>query len=160
DLAGGAPQIIADAPNSRGGSWSRDGVIVFAAATTGGLKRLPATGGPISELPRPASAISSRWPHFLPDRQHYLFTAMLCPVETRGLFVGSFDGRPPTRVLPLEGEASYAAGRLLYVNQGVLLTRLFDPVTATMTGEPASIAQMVGSDTVLGRAGFSVTDGG
>jgi serine/threonine protein kinase len=160
DLAGGAPQIIADAPNSRGGSWSRDGVIVFAAATTGGLKQLPATGGPISELPRPAAAISSRWPHFLPDGRHYLFTAMLGPVETRGLFVGSFDGRPPTRVLPLEGEVSYAAGRLLYVNQGVLLTRLFDPATATVTGEPASIAQMVGGDSVLGRAGFSVTDVG
>jgi Tol biopolymer transport system component len=29
DVTGGAPQVLADAPQSRGGTWSPDGVIVF-----------------------------------------------------------------------------------------------------------------------------------
>ena len=160
DLSGGAPQNIADAPNSRGGSWSRDGVIVFSGTTTGGLKHVPAIGGTVSELPRPPGIISSRWPHFLPDGQRFLFTAMLGQVESRGVFVGSLDGRPPTRVLSVVAEASYAGGFLLFVNQGVLLARPFDPAKAVVTGEPVPVALMIGADATLGRAGFSVSDAG
>ena len=160
DLSGGAPAVIADAPNARGGSWSREGVIVFSGSTTGGLKQIPANGGTPSELPRPSGAVSARWPHVLPDSRHVLFAAMLGQAETRGVFLGSLDGRPPTRVLSLEAEASYVAGHLMYVNQGVLLARPFDLAKAAVTGEPVPIAQMVGADTAPGRAGFSVSEAG
>jgi serine/threonine protein kinase len=160
DLTGGAPQILADAPNSRGGAWSREGSIVFSGTTTGGLKVVPAVGGRMSELPRTEGIVSSRWPHFLPDGRRFLFAAMLGQVETRGVFVGSLDGRPPARVLSVASETSYAAGHILFVNQGVLLARPFDPTAAVVAGEPVPVAQMVGADTVLGRAGFSVSDTG
>ena len=49
DLAAGVPQVIADAAGDgpRGGTWNRDGVIVFAVPgyRTGGLMRVSAAGG-------------------------------------------------------------------------------------------------------------------
>ena len=42
DIAGGPPRVLADAPDPRGGSWSRAGVVVFALP--GGLYRVNASG--------------------------------------------------------------------------------------------------------------------
>jgi hypothetical protein len=52
DAAGGAsPETICDAPYPRGGTWSRDGVIVMAARSGEGLVRVPASGGAPEPLP-------------------------------------------------------------------------------------------------------------
>ncbi len=40
ELSGGAVQTICDAPSGRGGSWNKDGVIVFAPVAAGGLYRV------------------------------------------------------------------------------------------------------------------------
>src|SRR5439155_24317925 len=37
---GGPAQTLCDAPSGRGGTWNRDGVIVFAATGTSGLQRV------------------------------------------------------------------------------------------------------------------------
>jgi serine/threonine-protein kinase len=37
DATGGSPLVICDAPNREGGTWNRDGTIVFAPISTGGL---------------------------------------------------------------------------------------------------------------------------
>lgn len=68
DVGGGVPVVLADAPIARGGAWSREGVILFAATTTGGLMRVAAAGGtaaPATELLEGQSRHS--WPQFLPD---------------------------------------------------------------------------------------------
>ena len=69
DLGGGLPQVLADAPVGRGGTWSRDGVIVFAPSTTGPLMRLSASGGTAVMTTRldQTRHQSHRWPHMLPD---------------------------------------------------------------------------------------------
>ncbi len=53
DVGGGAPQVLADAPSGRGGSWSRDGFIVFAPTASGPLLRVSASGGPVAVLYAP-----------------------------------------------------------------------------------------------------------
>jgi len=45
EAAGGPAQVICPAPEGRGGTWNRDGVIVFAPSPLGGLFRVPATAG-------------------------------------------------------------------------------------------------------------------
>lgn len=45
DLTGEALHVIADAPSTLGGSWSVDGVILFALNVPNGLMQVPATGG-------------------------------------------------------------------------------------------------------------------
>src|SRR5262249_6732168 len=71
DISGGrSPQVICDAPNGRGGTWNRDGTIVFAPDVWVGLHRVPSSGGTPVEITRPdpsRSEMSHRWPVFLPD---------------------------------------------------------------------------------------------
>ena len=49
DLPDGMPQEICEAPSGHGGTWSRDGVIVFAPSTNGPLYRVPAAGGRLQQ---------------------------------------------------------------------------------------------------------------
>jgi serine/threonine protein kinase len=45
DIAGGPPQVLANASSGRGGSWNRAGVIVFAPTNSSALMRIAASGG-------------------------------------------------------------------------------------------------------------------
>ena len=68
DLGGGSPQALTDA-TARGGTWSADGVILFARTIGGPLFRVPASGGEavaVTKLDRqnepPVSAVPARRP--------------------------------------------------------------------------------------------------
>ena len=76
DASGGPPQVICDARNGRGGTWSREGVILFAPATTDPIHRVAAAGGnstPVTVLDEKSGQASHRFPVFLPDGKHFLF---------------------------------------------------------------------------------------
>ncbi len=82
-------------------------------------------------------------------------------VDTHGVYVGSLDEGQPTRVMPAETAAVYAApGYLLLVSQGVLAAYPFDAARATVAGEPVSVAQAVGTDDGTFRSAFSVSAAG
>jgi serine/threonine protein kinase len=53
DVAGGPPQTLADAPYPFGGTWNRDGVIIFGANVGSPLQQLPAGGGAATHNVRP-----------------------------------------------------------------------------------------------------------
>ena len=160
DLAGGAPQTIADAPAPRGGTWSHDGTIVFAPASAGGLMRVASTGGTPVQVTKDV-AFQSRWPQFLPDGRRFLFFAFTGSQETRGVYLGSLDGGDPIRVTAADSAAVYAPpNRLLLVREGTLTALPFDPTRAVVTGDPVAVAQSVGSTIGYGRAMFAVSDTG
>jgi hypothetical protein len=77
---GGAPVVIADAPEARGGTWSPSGDIVFAPdVILAGLSHVPAGGG----TPAPATLLevskgdnSHWWPHYLPDKTQIRLTIL------------------------------------------------------------------------------------
>jgi len=51
EVSGGQIQVLCDAPNGRGGTWNRDGVILFTPDGLGtGLYRVPSSGGSPVEL--------------------------------------------------------------------------------------------------------------
>jgi eukaryotic-like serine/threonine-protein kinase len=145
DLTGGAPVALAEVSSARGGSWSRDGVIVFAPALDGGLMRIPAAGG----VPQPATHLTGgqrsqrghRWPHFLPDGRHFLFNS-LGEGDSRGVFVGSLDGDPPVRLLD-GASASYASGHLIFVRAGTVNAAPFDLNRLTLTGDSVVMLQRI-----------------
>jgi Tol biopolymer transport system component len=159
DLAGGTSQVLADAPAERGGTWNRDGVIVFAPAAFGPLMRVSSTGGaPVAVSRFTAGQGSHRWPQFLPDGRRFLFFMGFGTSATRGVFVGSLEGGEPTRVLEAETAATYAPpGSLLLVRQGVLVALGFDPTSGVVSGEPILVAQGVGSDPGIARGTFAVS---
>ena len=77
DIAGGPALTVCDAANGRGGSWSQSDVIVFTPSVREPLFRVPAAGGtatPLTALDDVAGESSHRFPWFLPDGRHFLFT--------------------------------------------------------------------------------------
>src|SRR5215813_3375101 len=86
--AGGPVQVICDAPIGRGGTWSHLGVIVFAGDTGVGMRRVSAAGGPVMMVPgfeqKVPTTTSYRWPVFLPDGKHFLYTSVDFGADLRG----------------------------------------------------------------------------
>ncbi|HXV62438.1 MAG TPA: protein kinase [Vicinamibacteria bacterium] len=168
DLATGAVRELCDAQFGRGGSWSRDEVIVFSPATAGPLLRISATGGepvPATSIPPGDRGHAHRWPHFLPDGRHFLFFLDWSAPGNRllsGIYVGSLDAEEPKLVSSgITGNVSYAAGRLLFVQDRRLMALPFDPVRLEPTGLPAPIGeQELEKDLAFSRSGFSVSDTG
>jgi eukaryotic-like serine/threonine-protein kinase len=162
DLAGGAPQSLADAPYPRGGTWNADGVIVYAPSVADPLMRVAATGGTAAPVTRLVPGEGShRWPQFLPDGRRFLFLMATGQSQTQGVYVASLDGDEPKRVMPAETAAAYAApGYLLLVSQGVLTAHAFDAGRTTVMGEPIPVAQDVGADDGAFHSAFSVSAAG
>ena len=85
-----------------GGTWSQDGVIVFAPNVTGPLYRVAASGGtpsPVTRLDVEAGEISHRDPWFLPDGTHFLYAAVKAANQATTIRVGSLDSPAESRVL-------------------------------------------------------------
>ena len=94
DLASslGPVQTLADAAESRGGTWSPNGAIVFARNIEDGLYTVSASGGEVTRvttLDRGKLENSHRWPHFLPDGRRLLFLARSAAPEHQGIYVGT-----------------------------------------------------------------------
>jgi Tol biopolymer transport system component len=158
DVAGGAPQALSDVPGARGGTWNQDGVIVFAHQQSG-LMRIAATGGTPEVLTHLAAGQGShRWPQFLADGRRFLFLCTLGKPTTHGVYLGSLDGREPTRLLPGETAALYAPpGYLLRVIDGVLVAHRFNPDRGEVSSESVSLAQPVGTDDGTYHSAFSIS---
>src|SRR5262249_42661031 len=107
NIAGGV-QTITDAPNSPSGTWNSDGVILFALTSTGPLQRVRATGGPAMPVTKvnPPKQVSHRFPRFLPDGQHFLYF-VVGDTESRGVYVGSLDGKEPKRLFDADSAAAF-----------------------------------------------------
>src|SRR5262249_35232522 len=98
NLAGGPPLTISDAPAGRGGTWNRENVIVCSPGTNGPLLRVPASGGtpaPATQLDDAYGETGHRFPQFLPDGRHFVFTAVVgtcCPAAKPGrIKIGRLD---------------------------------------------------------------------
>src|SRR5262249_35107132 len=132
-LNGGAISQIARAPLGKGGSWGKDGTILFAPNFQSGLYRVRAEGGePVeaTNLDRPMHT-THRWPQLLPDGKHFLYFAGshsgTASPEGNGIYFASMDAKVNRKVLATDGNAVFADGYLLYRSGVALQARRFDP---------------------------------
>jgi Tol biopolymer transport system component len=129
-LGGGVPEVICDAPSGRGGTWSKNDVIVFAPLTTGPLLRVPADGGAPVEVVRPDSARGEtglRFPCFLPDGRHFLYVGLPRRREGFDVFVGAVDSKERRRIMSAGSAPVYAEpGYLFFEHSGRLVAQRFD----------------------------------
>ncbi len=159
--AGGPPLVICDAEDGRGGTWNQEGVIVFAPRTFSHLMRVPASGGtpqPVTQLD-PLKYVANRWPHFLPDGDHFLYLADSPPGGQSALRVGSLRNRDSRSVLEEVTEGQYSDGLLFFARRDVLLAQPFDVGRLTLGGEPRAVVQDI-ARLHSGRYAFAVTPGG
>jgi eukaryotic-like serine/threonine-protein kinase len=162
EASGGPPQTLCPAPAGRGGSWNRDGTIIFTPTPTDPIYRLPATGGSPHRVTTldPAHITTHRWPCFLPDGNHFLYFGGH-PLLNGGIYVGCLDGSEHKLVLQGYLNAAYAPpGFLLFVRDGTLVARRFDAQQFETTGDDFPIAEMVMADPFVQRALFSVSENG
>jgi len=147
DLESGTVQTLSDAPTPRGGTWNREGTILFAPSGNGALYRIPATGGRPEQVTeqRPQES-SHRFPQFLPDGHHFLFWVS-GPPEVRGVYVGSLESKEHHRLFAADGPATFLApNHILLVRERVLYAQRFDPARLALIGEPFPVASGVSSD--------------
>jgi len=165
DIGGGAPQTLASAPTGRGGTWSRDGIILFTADSQPGLStimRVAATGGAVTQVTHLSKGgASHRWPQFLPDGRRFLFFSGFGTPDTQGTYVASLDGGEPSLLSPTTTQALFVPPRsLLFVRQDTLMAVDFDAARGRVNGEPVLIAQPVGTDSGVALAAFSASTTG
>ena len=161
DATGGPPQALCEAVQSRGGTWNRDGVIVFG--TNGGvLQRVSSIGGKPAAISKLAPGQAGhRFPSFLPDGRHFLFQGnSRTSGEETGIYVGSLDPIDPKRLMGASSSAIYAAGNLVFVRDGILFAQPFSATTLEFSGEPVRIADRIETDVFDGVIAFSASDNG
>jgi eukaryotic-like serine/threonine-protein kinase len=160
-VGGNSAQTLCNVPSGRGGTWNRNGTILFAANIGGGLYRVSDAGGEpvaVTTLDPAGEENSHRWPQFLPDERHFLFVVRAAR-EHAGVYVGSLES-PETRHL-LSGAFSFASAvgqRVFFVKDGGLLAQSFDPDRLQLLGEPSVVAQQVASGSPSGFAAYSVSE--
>jgi Tol biopolymer transport system component len=160
---GSPPQVLAAAPFPGGGTWNRDGVIVFTPNVFDPLYRIPASGGtavPVTKLgPREEAHRSAS---FLPDGRHVVFMADARRTEDHRIKIADLDSG---KVLDLFGAVSNVAfaqpGFLLFVRAGSLLAQPFDPKRLRLAGEPVVVGEsLTESGATNHRFEFSVSESG
>lgn len=147
DVRGGTPQTLADAPSGRGGSWNRDGVILFSAQASAPISRVSASGGtvtPVTAFAPDQGIFTQYWPQFLPDGRHFLFYQRSIRNDEQGTYLASLDSPDKTLVLEGSGRSVYASGQLLSVNEGILFAQAFDDRTYRTSGDPVRLSDGVG----------------
>jgi len=140
-LAGGAPRILADAPRPHGGTWSGEWLLF---STEKGIYKVAADGSRLTLLTSIDTArgeYQHAWPEFLPGGRRYLFLIRSSQSEREGLYFASLDGsQPPARLMRAASRAAYANQHLLYVQDGTLQARPFDPDRGAFSGSPVPLA--------------------
>ena len=168
DTAGGGIKVLCEAPVGRGGSWNRDGTIIFSPSVANPISRISDSGGEpvtVTSARSENSGQGHRWPYFLPDGKHFLyFSDWNGPegVEGNGIYVGSVDGGPAKLLFSdVTGNVEYSDGRLLYVRDRSLMAQPFDTDKLKTTGQAIPIAnQEVIQDIGFHHAGFSASQTG
>jgi eukaryotic-like serine/threonine-protein kinase len=166
DVSGGQPQVLCDAPNGRGGTWNRDGVIVFAPDGFGGLFRVSSRGGTPVEMTKPDASrleTSHRWLVFLQDGRHFLYLGanFSGQSEKNAVFLGSLDSQESRLLVSTSANAVYTEpGYLLYLRDNkTLVSQPFDRRNYVLSGEPHTLSDEVLYFPTVGRAVFTVSNG-
>jgi serine/threonine protein kinase len=171
DTLGGPPQTVCDVPGvPRGGSWSKDGLILFGTGDSP-IFRVPSEGGkpaPATKLDTAQKQGSHRWPSFLPDGRHFLYSAR--GPDGLSIYAGSIDSDTVKLLFPNDTNAVYAApGFVLFNREGILMRQSFDPARLELKGEAAAVAGAAAErvaaavnlpGTPFGLSSFSVSTNG
>ncbi len=166
EASGGPAQTLADASLGRGGTWNREGVILFVPNSREVVHRVSASGGEasrVTKLDAGASELSHRWPVFLPDGRRFLYLAQkgLQAGAQNAIYAASLDGGEPKLMFNANTNVAYSApGHLLFYRERTLLARPFDPKSLRFTGEASPVAEDVQYFATSAQAIFAASDQG
>src|SRR5262245_37133496 len=173
EASGGLPQTLCDAPSGLGGTWNREGVILFSPDFLKPIYRVASSGGaavPITSVNLGKGEFGHLWPVFLPDGRHFLYISGLGRAgrqqEMLGAYVGSLDSKEVRLLHAGRGNVAYAPssdpsrGHLLFMRGATLLARPLDAGRLELTGEAIPVAENVKYFGAQSSGAFSVSDNG
>jgi Tol biopolymer transport system component len=159
-IAGGTPENICTSDPGLGATWNSSGDIVFNPTNRAALMRVAASGGapePLTTLDPKRNENSHRWPSFLPDGRHFLFTARSNDTENTAVYIGSIDSKETKRLITTQSNAIYSsAGYLLFARDGTLMAQGFDAGKLELEGVPFPIVANIDQEKPSAFAFFSV----
>jgi serine/threonine protein kinase len=148
DLSGAPPVALCDTGVGKGGTWNRDGVILFAPSFDSPIYRTTTAGGeckPITSVNTERGDNSHRHPRFLPDGKHFLYFARSSsPVQAaHALIAASLDSKEEKVLMQATTMAEYVSGYLLYLRDVTLVAQPFDAGKLQFTGEAITLVDNV-----------------
>jgi len=148
---GGPAVTLCDASNGRGGTWNRNGVIVYSPAPFVDLRRTTADGGGCPVVLKLGTNFSYRFPSFLPDGNRFLLT-----VESKEfgpqvgrLQVSSLTDPTLRTVIPEYSSGFWApssnpeAGHILFQREFNLMAQKFKWPTLEAEGDAEVISDSI-----------------
>ena len=160
EATGGTPLTLCDA-DLPGGSWNKDGVILFDNHNS--IYSVPDTGGEPTPVTTPDTARGEffQLPQFLPDGRHFIVQVRSGSPGADYIAAGSLDSKTVERLTSATTNAVYAPpGYLLYMDQSTLMVRAFNAKALRFTGGAVPVAQNVGMYAAAFYGYFSVSPAG
>ncbi len=151
---GGSAVVLCEAVDARGGSWSRNGDILFGTAYQS-VFHVSDSGGkatPVTQVDE-AGGESSHWfPLFLPDGNRFLYFVMADDLEKRGVYLESLDHRQPKRRVVVADGFCFALALdpekkiyyLLSQQTGKIAAQIFDVDRGELSGPPRILLERPG----------------
>jgi len=144
----------------KGGTWNRDGDVVFATTRAEALYHVSKRGGPKRAVTRLGEHEEShRWPWFLPDGRRFLY---LAGGGSGAVYAGSLDSDEKTLVVQdHDSSVVYVPeGYLLFSRNRTVMAQRFNIRSLKLEGESVRVTGPVAVNANINRALFSVSDNG
>jgi serine/threonine protein kinase/Tol biopolymer transport system component len=170
--AGGPPTAVCDAPSGRGGSWGKNGLIIFTPGLNGRIHKVHQDGGtptPITVIDGNRGEDAHYWPEFLADDTHFIYFARSRDSTKSGIAVASVRsetnaGRAGPIVntnsrafyVMVPGDRLRTRTYLLFIREGILMAQAFDQSALSVLGEPQPLAERVAFSGSFGLGFFAV----
>jgi len=165
-VLGGPATTICDAADLRGGSWGRNGTIVFAPNQRSGIWRVPAAGGEpvkLTEAGTGQGAPSHRWPQFLPDGKTALFTATAKNDDYAAAKIVAISLETLEQKVVVEGGTSpryVPTGHIVFGRSGTLMAVPFDAKKLEVSGSAIPILEGVSGLPFMGSLQYAFSHSG
>jgi eukaryotic-like serine/threonine-protein kinase len=160
----GGPAVDLATADWAGGSWGKQGKLVYTKAYNTGLWIVSEGGGDARVLSTPDTAkgeLGHWWPQVLPDGDHVLFTAYRTPIERATIEVLSISSGKRDVVFTGGVFGFYVpTGHLLYAVGETIRAVPFDLDRLAVTGPALPVVDSVAMNPTDGAAAFDVSENG
>jgi Tol biopolymer transport system component len=115
---------------------------------------------PVTELDASRQEGSHRFPQFLPDGRHFLFSVQASLADQTGVYAGSLDGKTKKLLIRGNTNALYApSGHVLFLDGDTLMGQAFDGERLELKGQAFVVEGGLGRSST-GGGSYSVSDTG
>ena len=160
----GGPPVDLGPGDWAGGSWGRNGKLVYTLAYNTGLWMVSEGGGDareISKIDTTKGELGHWWPQMLPDGEHVIFTAYRTPIDQSTIEVLTIK-TGERRVVFTGGVFAFyvPTGHLLYASGETIRAVPFNLKRLEVTGPPVPVVDSVAMNPTDGAAAFDVSENG